>query len=609
MRFPFVALGMTAFLSLLLVGQSIAQSLCTSIVQEAIAATAANCGNLERNRACYGNFLVNASFVIDVPPDFFTEPADRADLLDIERLATTAFDVETEQWGIALMNLQANLPNTLPGQGVLFLLLGDTEVENALDPATLFDPERGLAVTINANADVRSGPGLNFNVIAGVEAGQTIIVDGLDSTEMWLRTVVNNQIGWANRAVLTPEDNAAVDDLPRLTSELRSAMQSFSLRTGIGPTLCEEAPDGLLIQGRDDVTVDLTINGVNVELVPDAPDPSAVAGVGITPTPDADAPTPPDGVPHMGLPPGGLPPTIILTTDGDGIEIIVISGSVRLLDDLFQPTGITIQAGQGAQACLDADGSVSCPFSQPQAADLTSLCTLQALPPTLLNAPIRIAGCGTASTSANPTPATGGGGSPSVERSDDDRPDEAPAATPEVDCAGFVVPPQTIIAANFTLDWPDVPGATAYDVAIFDHTGYLLQTIRTADSALATNGGIFPSVGYVDVRVYRDGAYICFARLNFVREGDPNPPTADIFILSCERDGMVWTVRYGWGGLGDGGHFTITITSGAQSASADGSGDSGRGTITLTTMGTPGQLFVVIQRDNGDISTRVCPPG
>ena len=34
-------------------------------------------------------------------------------------------------WGVAVMSLQADIPNTLPGQNVTFILFGDVMIENA----------------------------------------------------------------------------------------------------------------------------------------------------------------------------------------------------------------------------------------------------------------------------------------------------------------------------------------------------------------------------------------------------------------------------------------------------------------------------------------------
>ena len=52
------------------------------------------------------------------------------DLLAVRRLSTSPLNMNTRDWGIAVVKAQANLPDALPGQNVTFLLFGDTTVDN-----------------------------------------------------------------------------------------------------------------------------------------------------------------------------------------------------------------------------------------------------------------------------------------------------------------------------------------------------------------------------------------------------------------------------------------------------------------------------------------------
>ena len=107
-----------------------------------------NCVGQERNSVCYGYPRVVATFAETVAADFFTRPADRASLAALQTLQTFPLDLETDEWGIALMKAQANVPDTLPGQAVTFVLLGDTVVENAVEPA----PAGGVAAAVIAQS-------------------------------------------------------------------------------------------------------------------------------------------------------------------------------------------------------------------------------------------------------------------------------------------------------------------------------------------------------------------------------------------------------------------------------------------------------------------------
>jgi hypothetical protein len=69
---------------------------------------------------------------------------DKAPIQVIKTLKTSPLDVKRGTWGISLLKLQANLPNTLPGQSVTFLVFGDTAIQNASGNMQTFYFSSGL---------------------------------------------------------------------------------------------------------------------------------------------------------------------------------------------------------------------------------------------------------------------------------------------------------------------------------------------------------------------------------------------------------------------------------------------------------------------------------
>ena len=128
------------------------ESTCPAIVSTAVDLINANCGTLGVNTACYGNDLVEANFVDEVPENYFTQPADRTELSRVQNISTAPMNVEEQVWGVAVLNVQANVPNTLPGEVVTFILLGDSQIENRVDP-TAVQPYI-VPVTVTTTADV-----------------------------------------------------------------------------------------------------------------------------------------------------------------------------------------------------------------------------------------------------------------------------------------------------------------------------------------------------------------------------------------------------------------------------------------------------------------------
>jgi len=113
---------------------ALTQEVCPElVVEEALTAIGLNCSNMDVNTACYGYNLVNATRRQEGGPDFFSTPNARAQLSALATLQTGP-NAQGAGWGVAVMSLQANVPDSVPGQAINFLLLGGTEVENAVEP-------------------------------------------------------------------------------------------------------------------------------------------------------------------------------------------------------------------------------------------------------------------------------------------------------------------------------------------------------------------------------------------------------------------------------------------------------------------------------------------
>jgi hypothetical protein len=115
---------------LLLSLSAMAQEDCPAIVQTALEAVDSLCAETGRNQACYGNLALSAESREGAANLSFEQPGDLANLADVASLTLNAMDAENSTWGVALLRVQANLPETLPGQNVTMLLFGDVEISN-----------------------------------------------------------------------------------------------------------------------------------------------------------------------------------------------------------------------------------------------------------------------------------------------------------------------------------------------------------------------------------------------------------------------------------------------------------------------------------------------
>jgi hypothetical protein len=412
-----------------------AQQSCTLLVRQALQAIGDNCAQLGRNVVCYGNDQVRASFLEEVAEDFFTQPSDIAALSTVSTVTTTSLSPDDAKWGVAVMNVQANVPDTLPGQAVTFILLGDAEIENAVEEAD-DTPRLNIPVTARVNSNLRSGPGTRFNRIGSARAGETLVADALSLDQQWVRVVQGDLAGWIIRSNLNADP--VIDSLSVANPEQRGAMQAFFLRSGIGEPACAEVPQqALVVQGPRSFEVNLTVNGARVN-------------IGST--------------------------VMFRTIELDTLlEITVLDGQATVLPDIPDGQTTIIPAGFRSVFCIDdaddrgLDGEandkvVTCNGTRPSpipSEDLGALCALQEVAATPLNYPIDLTCPGDPAPPPPPRPAGTGATAPAP----------TPTSTPSpqaCDVVRMVGPYDTVGSFNQYFQWLEVPGADRYELRIYD---------------------------------------------------------------------------------------------------------------------------------------------
>jgi hypothetical protein len=126
-RSLFVSTVLMALTALQVTAQA---NLCPAIVETALAELDTTCQGINRNQACYGHINIEA-LAQDNSSDFsFSQVGDLVDLNKLHSMRLSPLDTTAGVWGVALMRVQANLPDTLPGQNITMLVFGDSEVVN-----------------------------------------------------------------------------------------------------------------------------------------------------------------------------------------------------------------------------------------------------------------------------------------------------------------------------------------------------------------------------------------------------------------------------------------------------------------------------------------------
>src|SRR5215813_4354126 len=134
---------------------------CPDIVRSAINLTNQKCGATGRNKACYGNVAIQAEASSGASNFTFDKPGDIVDLSAIKTLKLSAFNQAANNWGVALLRLQGDLPDTAPGQNVTALVFGDVEVTES---------SQSVAANVNQSIDAT-----NTAVAPTIAAADTLV--------------------------------------------------------------------------------------------------------------------------------------------------------------------------------------------------------------------------------------------------------------------------------------------------------------------------------------------------------------------------------------------------------------------------------------------------
>ncbi len=491
---------------------------CPVLVKQALEAVGNSCGGLARNSVCYGFNRVNATFTGDVGDNFFSKPSDQSNLKMLQSIDTAALDEKLNEWGVAVMSVQANIPDTLPGQAVSFILLGDVSVDNAVPADQAVSPAANpIRLTTINQSNIRTLPTTNSNVIGSVESGSSLNADAINPTKDWLRVVFNDKTpGWINRSLIKSDGD--LDSLPVFSNDSKTPMQAFSFKTGVGAPSCNTAPDALVVQGPDKVAVDITANGANIRIG------STIA---------------------------------LRTIEGNKMQIITIHGEAKV-NGVIIPIGFTstVQLSEDGKTVI-GEPSEPRPLTQ---AELDELTWLEDIPSDVLNYPIDVPNKEFVEPVSTPVTTGNSAGSSS------------PQPTTFVNCSAFKAtsPLDGLNYGMNTFYWDAAPGATGYRINVQGAGSKDIDASTTNANFDISSAGFDPQMTWSVDALY-NGVVVCSTpAVTIPRQWSPppspvNPPPPE-FSASWTCGVGDFTVNYG--GLPS-GTTSVTVNFDSNGAEPD----------------------------------------
>lgn len=242
-----------------------AQTECSALITTGFSTLETSCSGVGGSSACFGQ-SAEATFADEADSAQFESPGDVVSLDQIQSIRTHGLDIESEEWGLALMNVPANVPLASSERGLVYMLMGDVEVENIVSFETAFTPVEPVTVTSLVGANIRSSPNTDARVVDNAPAGRELLADALSADQAWLRVLVDDSAAWISRQVIAVTDGD-ISTLPVISANTRSLMQSFILRTATDAHDCADIPPSMLIvQSPENLSANFTVNGVDLRL-------------------------------------------------------------------------------------------------------------------------------------------------------------------------------------------------------------------------------------------------------------------------------------------------------------------------------------------------------
>ena len=248
------------------------RSACRALEEEGIAAAARACAAAGADTACYGHTGVVASSAEGVA---LSNIGQIVPLAQLQGLTTEAASLERGTWGIAVLNIQAGLPEG--AAGVRAALFGDSMLTSAARPEAATTKTLPVRTFDDLPVLLRAGASKNFPQIARLTFNQEGAADARNAQNTWVRVRLGELVGWASvnqiRLDGDIESLPIRDERDILPDFLYTApMQAMTLSNvpPRGKPACPEAASGLLLQRSAEAgatPVRLMVNGVELSFL------------------------------------------------------------------------------------------------------------------------------------------------------------------------------------------------------------------------------------------------------------------------------------------------------------------------------------------------------
>ncbi len=165
------------------------QVTCQDLIDRAMQASGDSCDQMGSNQVCYGNNTLLAELIAGTASKF-SQRGDMVSVADLRRLAASPLSLASEEWGIAVFKVLANLPRSLPGETITMVVFGNTTLDNTSNNLQTFFFSSTLGQII---CDQVPFDGLMITMPDGT--GVSFVINGAEMTLMGNASITATQNG------------------------------------------------------------------------------------------------------------------------------------------------------------------------------------------------------------------------------------------------------------------------------------------------------------------------------------------------------------------------------------------------------------------------------
>jgi hypothetical protein len=209
---------------------------CPAVVETALERLQNACAGMRGNQACYGHHTLSAQLTAGLTEFAFNGVGDITPVETIQSLHLSPFNPANDEWGMTLMRIRADIPDSAPDQNVTLLAFGGVSIEP--DTSGEFQPMQAFTFSTGSSSSGCSNVTENGLLIQTPE--------GVGRVTLWINqvkirigsTVLFQAEPGGNLTISTFEGSALVE----AAGEVQEAVAGTTVRVPLDDALLPIAP-------------------------------------------------------------------------------------------------------------------------------------------------------------------------------------------------------------------------------------------------------------------------------------------------------------------------------------------------------------------------------